>query len=91
MTLNRLGREQTAYPEPPTREEAAALAVTGDVFFTAPGKVITCAASIGLWVLTMAVTFGTQYRDAASLVVGGCGGKWVATGQDIEEAFEPGK
>ena len=53
------GREQTAYPEPPTREEAAALAVAGDVFFTAPGKVVTCAASIGLWAITMAVTLGT--------------------------------
>ena len=83
------GREQAVYPEPPSPEESAALAVAGDVLFTAPGKVVTCAASIGLWVITMAVTFGTQYRDAARVVVGGCGGEWVATGQDIRETFEP--
>jgi hypothetical protein len=85
------GREQAAYPDPPSREEAAALAVAGDVFFTAPGKFLTCVGSIGLWAVTMAVTFGTQYRDAAKVVVGGCGGEWVAEGKDIREAFQPEK
>jgi hypothetical protein len=78
--------EQAVYPAPPNDEEAAALAVPGDVLFTTPGKFITCVGSIGLWVVTMAVTLGAQYGDAAKLVIGGCGGEWVATGKDIQNA-----
>jgi hypothetical protein len=77
---------QAVYPEPPSGEEAAALAIAGDVLFTTPGKFITCVGSIALWVVTMAVTLGTQYGDAAKLVIGGCGGEWVATGKDVRQA-----
>lgn len=78
--------DQAVYPDPPSGQEAAALAIAGDVLFTAPGKFVTCVGSIVLWTVTMAVTLGTQYGDAAKLVIGGCGGKWVATGRDIREA-----
>jgi hypothetical protein len=79
-------RDQAVYPEPPSAGEATALAVAGDVLFTTPGKFITCVGSIALWTITMAVTLGTQYGDAAKLVIGGCGGDWVATGRDIQQA-----
>src|SRR5262245_41388479 len=78
--------EQAVYPEPPPKEQAAALAIAGDVLFTAPGKFVTCVGSIALWAATMAVTRGTMYGDAAKLVIGGCGGEWVATGKDIRDA-----
>jgi hypothetical protein len=78
--------DQAVYPEPPRGAEATALAVAGDVLFTTPGKFLTCVGSIALWTVTMAVTFGTQYGDAAKLVIGGCGGEWVATGRDIQQA-----
>jgi hypothetical protein len=84
--------DQAVYPNPPSREEATALAVAGNVLFTVPGKFITCVGSIALWVITMGVTLGTQYGDAATLVIGGCGGEWVATGKDIQQAVaEPAR
>jgi hypothetical protein len=78
--------DQAVYPNPPSDGEAQALAVAGNVLFTAPGKFVTCVGSVALWTITMAVTLGTQYGDAAKLVIGGCGGEWVATGRDIQNA-----
>ena len=80
--------EHAVSPEPPlSDEDAETLAVAGG-FLTVPGKFATCVGSIALWVVTMAVTLGTQYGDAAKLVIGGCGGK-VATGEDIRKAVTP--
>jgi len=74
---------QSAQPmqdEPSAGQEVAA--GFSNVFYV-PGKVIVCAASGVLWVLTMGLTFGTLYDGAANLVKGGCGGKWIVKGEDI--------
>jgi hypothetical protein len=34
----------------------------------------------------MALTLGTLYDEAADFVKGGCGGRWVLTGEDIKPA-----
>jgi hypothetical protein len=64
---------------------ATAAAVASDVFY-APGKALVCGASGVLWVATMALTFGSLYQEAADFVKGGCGGRWVLTGEDIKPA-----
>jgi len=51
-----------------------------------PGKAIVCGVSGVLWIATMALTFGTLYQEATDFVKGGCGGKWVLTGEDIKPA-----
>ena len=70
--------------EPPTAGATAAAAVS-DVFYV-PGKAIVCGVSGVLWIATMALTFGTLYQEATDFVKGGCGGKWVLTGEDIKPA-----
>jgi len=62
---------------------ATAAAVVSDVFYV-PGKAIVCGVSSVLWLGTMALTFGTLYDEAADFVKGGCGGRWVLTGEDIK-------
>ena len=64
---------------------ATAAAVASDVFYV-PGKAIVCGASGVLWVATMALTFGALYQEAADFVKGGCGGRWVLTGEDMKPA-----
>ncbi len=49
-----------------------------------PGKAIVCATSGVLWLTIMALTFGDSYNAAANFVKGGCGGKWVLSGEDIK-------
>ena len=68
--------------EPPSVGANAAAAVS-DVFYV-PGKAIVCGVSGVLYIATMAVTFGTLYQEATDFVKGGCGGKWVLTGEDIK-------
>jgi hypothetical protein len=70
--------------EPPGAGANAAAAVS-DVFYV-PGKAIVCGVSGVLWVATMAVTLGALYDEAANFVKGGCGGRWVLTGEDIKPA-----
>ena len=62
---------------------ATAAAVVSDVFYV-PGKAIVCGVSGVLWVATMALTFGALYQESADFVKGGCGGRWVLTGEDIK-------
>ena len=62
---------------------ATAAAVASDVFYV-PGKAIVCGVSGVLWVATMALTFGSLYQESADFVKGGCGGRWVLTGEDIK-------
>ncbi|MGH7396857.1 MAG: hypothetical protein ACRELW_04910 [Candidatus Rokuibacteriota bacterium] len=64
---------------------ATAAAVVSDVFYV-PGKAIVCGVSGVLWIGTMALTFGALYQEAADFVKGGCGGRWVLTGEDIKPA-----
>jgi hypothetical protein len=52
---------------------ATAAAVASNVLYV-PGKVIVCTTSGVLWIATMALTFGTLYREAGEFVQGGCGG-----------------
>lgn len=74
--------EQTpGAPEAPGAGATAAAAAS-DVFYV-PGKAVVCAASGVLWVATMALTFGALHQEAADFVKGGCGGRWVLTGEDI--------
>jgi hypothetical protein len=68
--------------EPPTAGANAAAAI-GDVFYV-PGKAIVCGMSGVLYVTTMVLTFGALYQEATDFVRGGCGGKWVLTGEDIK-------
>ena len=70
--------------EPPSAGATAAAAVS-DVFYV-PGKAMVCGMSGALWIATMALTFGALYQEAADFVKGGCGGKWVLTGEDIKPA-----
>lgn len=77
---------QASDPAPddqPGSAGATATAVVSDVFYV-PGKAVVCGVSGVLWVATMALTFGTLYDEAADLVKGGCGGRWVLTGKDIK-------
>ena len=62
---------------------STAAAVASDVFYV-PGKAVVCGVSGVLWVATMALTFGTLYQEATDFVKGGCGGRWVLTGEDIK-------
>jgi len=68
--------------EPPGAGANAAAAV-GDIFYV-PGKAIVCGVSGALYIATMALTFGALYQEATDFVKGGCGGKWVLTGEDIK-------
>ena len=63
---------------------ATAAAVASNVLYV-PGKVIVCTTSGVLWIATMALTFGTLYREAGDFVQGGCGGKWVVTPEDMDD------
>jgi hypothetical protein len=63
---------------------ATAAAVASNVFYVS-GKVIVCTTSGVLWIATMALTFGTLYREAGEFVQGGCGGKWVVTPEDMDD------
>ena len=67
----------------PAGAGATAAAVVSDVFYV-PGKAVVCGVSGVLWVATMALTFGALYDEAADFVKGGCGGRWVLTGEDIK-------
>jgi len=71
---------QPAKDGPGTGEEVAA--ALSNVFYV-PGKAIVCASSGVLWIATMALTFGALYNEAANIVKGGCGGKWIVVGEDI--------
>jgi hypothetical protein len=64
---------------------ATTAAAVSDVFYV-PGKAVVCGASGVVWVATMAITLGTLYQEAADFVKGGCGGRWVLTGEDIKPA-----
>jgi hypothetical protein len=75
--------DETARSEEPPSAGATAAAVVGDVFYV-PGKAIVCGVSGALYVVTMALTFGALYQEATDFVKGGCGGKWVLTGEDIK-------
>ena len=77
--------DETPRPTEPPSAGATAAAAVSDVLYV-PGKAIVCGASGVLWIATMALTFGALYQEAADFVKGGCGGKWVLTGEDIKPA-----
>lgn len=83
-TLESWASDASAADQPPGAGATAA-AVVSDVFYV-PGKVAVCGVSGVLWIATMALTFGTLYDEAADFVKGGCGGRWVLTGEDIKPA-----
>lgn len=74
--------ETSRSKQPPTPGANAAAAVS-DVFYV-PGKAVVCGVSGVLYIVTMALTFGTLYQESTDFVKGGCGGKWVLTGEDIK-------
>lgn len=74
---------QPAKAEPTAGQEVAA--GFSNVFYV-PGKVALCGVSGALWIVTMAMTFGTLHSEAADFVKGGCGGKWIVTGEDISSS-----
>ena len=67
----------------PVGAGATAAAVVSDVFYV-PGKAAVCGVSGVVWVATMALTLGTLYNEATNFVKGGCGGRWLLTGEDIK-------
>ena len=71
---------QPAKDGPATGKEVAA--GFSNVFYI-PGKALVCTSSGVVWIVTMAVTLGSFYNEAANFVKGGCGGKWIVTGEDI--------
>jgi hypothetical protein len=75
--------DETARSDEPPSAGATAAAAVGDIFYV-PGKAIVCGMSGALYVATMALTFGALYQEATDFVKGGCGGKWVLTGEDIK-------
>ena len=80
--LPRLGAgAPPAKDEPGTAEKVTA--GFSDVLYI-PGKAIVCAGSGFLWLTFMVVTFGHSYDAAANFIKGGCGGKWLITGEDIK-------
>ncbi len=82
-------RAQTApaAPEAQQPNPPEAVAAMSDVFYV-PGKVVTCAGGIVMWIVTMGVTFGTQYDEAARILKGGCGGRWGITPEDVKPALD---
>ena len=74
--------DEKAKEEPSPGANAAA--AVADVFYV-PGKAIVCGMSGAFYVVTMALTFGALYQEATDFVKGGCGGKWVLTGEDIKK------
>lgn len=80
------GRAQdTSQPKDAPGGGATAAAVVSDIIYV-PGKAVVCGVSGVLWVATMALTFGTLYQESSDFVKGGCGGRWVLTGEDIKPA-----
>jgi hypothetical protein len=53
-----------------------------------PGKAVSCAVSGVLWTAVMVLTAGTMYKQAGDMVRDTCTGKWVLTGEDMEEPAE---
>lgn len=60
--------------------DAGAVAVNA---FLVPGRTITCVLGGATGVAVLALTLGTGYRAASSVVREGCGGKWVVSGEDL--------
>ena len=48
-----------------------------------PGKVVTCAAGVGVGIVLLVFTLGSGYRAAAAITDEGCGGKWFLKGDDL--------
>ncbi|HKZ06726.1 MAG TPA: hypothetical protein VJU81_14760 [Methylomirabilota bacterium] len=59
----------------------------GNVFYV-PGKALTCAGSAVLWIAIMGITLGALYEDATHIAAGGCGGKWMLHGRDVEPVLQ---
>ena len=91
--LSPIALAQTTQPsQPGSRPEPTGAEVAGSVaanVFYAPGKFFTCLGGGVLWVVSMAVTFGTMYDDGARLLEGACGGRWTLDDADIREATKP--
>jgi hypothetical protein len=51
--------------------------------FYAPGKAILCGLGSVAGVTLMLITFGTAYREAASVAREGCGGRWLLSPDDL--------
>ncbi len=74
---------QEAQPskDEPSAGQKAAAGATNIIYV--PGKAIGCTLTATLGVVAMALTLGGGYKDAAGFIAGGCGGKWVLTGEDF--------
>jgi len=70
--------------QPPSGGATAAATASNIVYV--PGKAIVCGTSGVLWFAAMLLTFGALYQESADFVRGGCGGRWVLTGQDFTSA-----
>ena len=75
-------------PAAAPRGDEGVIAGLSNVFYV-PGKVVLCAGSGALWITVMAITLGFWYKDAAPILRGGCGGKWVATEEDVRYSTPP--
>ncbi len=72
----------------PTAERASTAqwvaAVFADIFYVPVKGLVICPVSAGLFVATIVASGGVHYNGAANVVKGGCGGKWIVKGEDIE-------
>jgi len=57
--------------------------------FLVPGRAITCAAGAIVGVTILAVSLGSGYRPATSIIHEGCGGKWIVKGDDLRPDTPP--
>ena len=48
-----------------------------------PGRTATCLIGTGLFLGTLALTLGSGYRFATSILEEGCGGKWIVRAEDF--------
>ncbi len=84
---------QGAPPEgpPPAKEESTtgqdvAAGFTNVLYV--PGKAIACGLSAIAWGAWMVLTLGGGYKDKNinQIIDGGCGGKWVLKGEDMQSS-----
>jgi hypothetical protein len=73
----------SATAEEPSSGKEVAAGFTNVLYV--PGKAIACTLSAGFWAGIMVLSLGGSYKDeeAAKIINGGCGGKWILKGKDL--------
>ncbi len=83
---------QSPPPAPPPAEASDAqwvAAVFANLLYVPIKGAVICPLSGVGWALVLVLSGGTHYNDATQLVHGGCGGKWVLRGEDMQLSPDP--